>query len=407
MPQQQVAANKGMDFSALEQLWFGDLPDTDAEQAAAESMLADTARIVGLHPFPETANKILQLSRDPACEVSRLTRLIENDPSFAVKTLRLVNSAAFSRRVSCTTIAHAVTLLGIKTIGELAASWAVLEMFDRPDPRYVQLKGHATTVAALARHLATRLGQPADDIYTCGLMHDLGKLLALEDDADADAHSRRLEASAPDTMHLAEREAMGFDHALLAAHVMRQWEIPDPVPLVVGWHHQAARALNEGGDVARMVSLVRVADRLAYALFDTSAEPDTTAGEVAKDSCCDYLGLTEDKLERWWFELAAVANEGRQIAGGAPEEAGASCHICQGEGAQERCQTCGCAYCADHAADAGDTCSACGGPRSDHFLPSKVGDAPSAPARGSNVVYYAVAGAAVLAAAGIALAVLV
>jgi putative nucleotidyltransferase with HDIG domain len=405
MPQNQPALHGMEDFTELEQLWFGDLPDTDAEVAAAQSMLAETARLVGLHPFPETAAKILQLSRDPGCEVSALTKLIESDPSFAIKTLRLVNSAAFNVQVQCSSIGHAVSLLGNKAIGELAASWAVLDMFDRPDPRYLRLKQHATTVAALARHLATRLGLPAEDVYTCGLMHDLGKLLALE--GNPTGYLKRLDASASkaDELHLAERDLLGFDHALLAGHVMRQWEIPDPVPLVVGWHHQPARALEQGGEVARMVSLVRVADQLSYLLADASVEPDSAAAEIAREGSADYLRLNAEELERWWFDLAAVASEGKQLAGASPEQAEQSCHICEQTGAQGRCQECGEVYCEEHRSDVAETCSACGGHRAE--LPGgkeAVASIPR-PVRNSSVVYITMA-ACVLAVVGLSLALL-
>jgi len=300
-----------MDFSINEELWFGDFTDDQAEQLAAASLAAVAAQITGLRPFPAAAQKLLTVSRDPNYKVAALCEIIEGDPSLAARVLRLVNSAAYSLRARCTSVGHAVTLLGAKAIGEVAAAIAILDMFREGSGHAAQLRVHLLAVASLARQLALLSGQPAEDVFTCGLMHDLGKLLHLQ--VSEEESSALFESVQPgrDTVHLAERERYGYDHAVLAGHVLAGWEIPAPVPQVVAWHHQPARAYRSGGSIATMVSLVRLADRLSYDLLSNPNPDAQLLDQFARDEAAVYLGLSRAQLADEWDRLLVLAMEAR------------------------------------------------------------------------------------------------
>ncbi|MCB9555311.1 MAG: HDOD domain-containing protein [Deltaproteobacteria bacterium] len=298
-------------ISLLEELWFADGGDDDAEAAAAQSMVASAAQTAGARPFPHAVQQVLTLSRDPNAEVRKVAQLIESDAALSARVLQLVNSAAMATAVRCTSINHAVALLGMKLIAELATAAAALDLFDEQGAQASTLMEHATVVGGLARHLASICAIQPDDVYTCALMHDLGKLFLLQQSGDTDyqallsAHEHEA-----DQLHLVEREKYGYDHAVLAAHVLRAWQIPDPVPKVVAWHHQPARALEGGQQVARLVALVRTADRLAYAIHD-DADAEEISARIAADASAEYIGLRADQLARNWMDLQNVADGSR------------------------------------------------------------------------------------------------
>jgi putative nucleotidyltransferase with HDIG domain len=200
-----------------------------------------------------------------------------------------------------------VRLLGTRAIGEMATALAALQMFDTNSAQGVALKDHATAVAAVGRHLASKLGLPVDDVYTCGLLHDIGKLFLLQDSWSN--YEGLCDGKDPDCAHDHERERYGYDHAVLAGHILKNWQIPDPVPTVVAWHHQFARAVNEGGPKARLVALVRLADAIIYAL-DGDAEVEVP--KLAQMQEAEYLELSESQLSEWWLELHTVADENRE-----------------------------------------------------------------------------------------------
>ena len=51
-------------FTLEEGLWFGDFDDEGAREAARASMAAMAGRVMGARPFPEAAQKLVQLTRE-------------------------------------------------------------------------------------------------------------------------------------------------------------------------------------------------------------------------------------------------------------------------------------------------------------------------------------------------------
>lgn len=359
-------------YSIVDELWFGDDGDEAAEQEAARGLAARVAELVGVRPFPVAAQRLITTIRNPDYSAREVGRIIESDATLAARVLRVVNSAFYSRPVPCTSVAHGVVLLGAQAIGEVASGLVAMEMFkDVEGPAALQ-RDHAAVVAGLARHLGMRRGLSIDDVYTTALFHDLGKLLLLQVDKSGTYHDLLLSNEGErDLLHIKERKAFGYDHAVLAGHVLHEWGIPAPVPQAVAWHHQAARAYKNGGRTATLVALVRLADRLYYELERSSATPDEELIEaLTHDGSAIYLGLSGPQLATIWDDLHLVCMESRQIFGGpAPtasprlarlaepripkgeqEAPGPQCHICGGESSGgQSCPRCQKAVCRQHA----------------------------------------------------------
>lgn len=305
-----------MNFTLMEELWFGDLEDT-AEQKAADSMVLKVAEIHGLKPFPIGAEKLITATRDPNYSVENIERIIEGDPALATRVLRVVNSAAYAKRVDCRSVAHAVVLLGSRTLGEIATAIIVLDMFTDTTGHAARLLEHSVVVGSLARQLAMLKGLPSADLYTCGLLHDLGKLLLLQCSAPQEVkdYYGLLDDTQGefDVAYLRERESVGYDHAVVAGHILRSWKIPEPVPMVVAWHHAPGLALKEGPNVARMVNLIRLADRLGHALSGENNGTEEVLDWVEKDGAANYLEIGPADVEEHWTFLLRAFDDSRQI----------------------------------------------------------------------------------------------
>jgi putative nucleotidyltransferase with HDIG domain len=291
--------------------WYGELNDEWAEEQAAGSLAAQVARIKGLRPFPVTAHRLMLLMREKDYDVAAVGQLIETDVALASRVLTAANSSMFGLRTPCTSISHAVVLLGARTIGEITVALAVMEMFRDATDVTNWLRTHSLCCAGLARHLASVFGLTPDDVFTCSLMHDIGKLLLLQ----ADTAMRSPAMRAPyeqllresenkhEACHASERKMYGYDHAILGAHVMKAWGIPDPVPSIVAYHHSPASAYSRGGVLAIDVCLVRLANRLSY-LLDTEA--DQLDAPLVDEASKLLLSIDESDLLSRWQELRAV-----------------------------------------------------------------------------------------------------
>ena len=291
--------------------WFEEITDEMAEEVAASGLPALVGRLRGLKPFPRTALRLLELAGDPGHATAEIVRVIEGDPGIASRVLRAVNSAAFGLPSKCASVARGVTLLGARTISEIASAFAMFDMFSATGPA-AALREHALAVAALGRALATDVRRLRGiDLFTCGLMHDLGKLLMLQ--VDQGQYEPMLAATAgAGALHQGERDRYGYDHALLGAHLLAAWNVPEPVPKAVAWHHQIARALSAGGDIADIVAVVAAADELAYL---PSPTPDPVALEaLAGLPAFRHLGLDAVTLCTRWEHFARARADVADLA---------------------------------------------------------------------------------------------
>lgn len=287
-----------------EDLWFGTHDDSEAERLAAESMAALAGRVHGSRPLPESAQKLIQETGGSAYSADRAIAIIESDASLAARVLRLVNSAGFGLKVRCKTVRHAVSLLGQSRLHSLAAAAGILELFPEQAEGSALILEHSTVVAAFARHLASEWGLSPDEMFTNGFLMDIGQLIMLHEEQDNYGALLGRAAVSGEPLHLLEREAYGFDHAVLAGHVLRAWQIPSPVPKVVAWHHQPARALRAGEQFGARVALLRACDVLATETEKPRELVDYAA--IANSESAQYLGLSAARLGILHDELAAL-----------------------------------------------------------------------------------------------------
>jgi HD-like signal output (HDOD) protein len=290
--------------------WFGTHDHAIAEEAAGRSMAALVGRIIGAKPFPMSARRLAELTRLDVVRIEPVIQVLETDPGLSARLLRLVNSAGYALRQRCTSVRHAATLVGTDRLHQIATTAAVLDLFDSKGPLAAQIIEHSTVVGAFCRYLGAHMALPVDDLFTAGFLHDIGKLMLMETEGDQYVELLTRCASQPESIHYLERQLYGFDHASLAAHVLSAWNIPDPVPKIVGWHHEPAQAYKVSSLMASLVQTVRLSDAMVYAM-----RQDTDRGglkDLAKHEAAGYLEISEPQLAAMWDELRVLFDECRQ-----------------------------------------------------------------------------------------------
>ncbi|MBI3206310.1 MAG: HDOD domain-containing protein [Myxococcales bacterium] len=267
-------------------------------------MAAKVGRIVGAKPFPEAARRLDELTRGVSCKIGDVVRVLEQDPALSARLLRLVNSSGYALRMRCSSVHHAAVLVGTRRLNQLATTAAVLDMFESSTRFASRIVEHAAVVGSLCRYLAAHFGLPSDELATSGFLHDIGKLVLLDTEGTDYANLLETHSDGPDHASRAEREQFGFDHAVLGAHVLSAWHIPEPVPKVVAWHHHPARALQAGGMVAAMVQALRMADAIAHFLVAT---PKAEAIEsLSRSEMASYLEIGEAQLAAMWSDFEGL-----------------------------------------------------------------------------------------------------
>ncbi|HXK18677.1 MAG TPA: HDOD domain-containing protein, partial [Polyangiaceae bacterium] len=242
--------------------------------------------------------------------------VLESDPALSARLLRLVNSAGYGLKVRCTSVRHAAVLVGTRRLNQVATTAAILDLFESSNSLAAELLEHAAIVGSLCRYLAVHLGLPHDELFTCGFLHDIGKIMLLDTERDVYPALLREFGGNADSVHEQERRVFGFDHATLGAHVLTAWNIPEPVPKVIAWHHQPARAMQDSL-LSAMVQTLRLADLLAYELGRRQDQEGIAL--VAQSEAAQYLDISEPQLASMWKDLGALRDRSKARSHGEPE----------------------------------------------------------------------------------------
>jgi response regulator RpfG family c-di-GMP phosphodiesterase len=164
--------------SAIER---GLLLSADTRAAALNALIGHIEKL----PSPAQVHEELALAL--AAKQTRLeaiTAIVMRDPALAAKVLQLVCSAYFGSGPT-SSIRHAVALLGLDRLRHIAAT---TRMFTADTAcNSLELATRAASIAALAAKLVPAR---ADEAYSGGLLHDVGRLVHLvagDDVPDLDA----------------------------------------------------------------------------------------------------------------------------------------------------------------------------------------------------------------------------
>jgi putative nucleotidyltransferase with HDIG domain len=185
------------------------------------------AAVDGMPAFPKSVQKILELTRDVNCSPKDLVQVIDKDPVVTVKVLRVVNSAYYSLPKQITSINHAVVYLGFNTIKNLALSIAAIGIL--PASNEAGFDGqqyllHSLSTAGIAKLLAQRQDD-ADpmDCFIAGLLHDFGKVVFAQFMPKEFKQALIMSQTHKSSLHLALREVVGTDHAVVGAMLVEKW----------------------------------------------------------------------------------------------------------------------------------------------------------------------------------------
>ncbi|HKO29815.1 MAG TPA: HDOD domain-containing protein [Nitrospiraceae bacterium] len=138
---------------------------------------------IDLPVLPQVAGKVMALVNDPAADAARLSALIHQDQALAAHVLRIANSPAYMPRTPIASLQHAVAMLGVTQLSEIAVtislkSGTVKIPGHEADVR--QLWRHALASGAYAKEIARMRRYNVESAYLCGLLHTVGKPVVLK-----------------------------------------------------------------------------------------------------------------------------------------------------------------------------------------------------------------------------------
>ncbi len=272
-------------------------------------------RIVGsfdkIPTLPAIYSKLGKMLQSPDATIQAVSNIISEDQVIAAKVLKFVNSAFYGFPQRIGSLQRAIVILGFNSIKNLVFATSVFDMFRGLDTDGTFDKKnfwkHCIGCAVASRVVAEAadLRNP-DEVFTSGLLHDIGKLLMAVHYADRFGAVIKDVQNTGTPMVEVERKLFGFDHAQVGSALAVQWRFPLDTAQMIGSHH-----LNEGAVQRKDIAAVHVGNILTMALgFGTGGERRIAA---VNPRAWELLGLSLSNLEIIMEKIVKLYRENAEI----------------------------------------------------------------------------------------------
>jgi len=245
-----------------------DLPDGKLTLQQLDLLLR---RLESLPSPRHVAARLLQLTAaaggsDQRRSPERVVELFGCDPALTARLLRLAGAAG---RRPAGTVAEAAKRLGHDAVRSAGLSASAPEAADSAGPpEGLDMSAfwrHCLAVAVASEMLVEKLpaGPEPAEAFTCGLLHDLGKLAAWR--ILPKSYQRVLAAVKARQGNIAdhERRVIGMDHAVIGRRLAEHWRLAQAIQQVTWMHNQPPEAIPESLQARKLILTVSLADAVA------------------------------------------------------------------------------------------------------------------------------------------------
>lgn len=249
------------------------------------------------------ALRVIELAQNPDTDISTAAQVISLDMALSTRILRVANSPLYATHRRAGNLQQALTILGLNTSLSLALGVSMLEGLRTafpPTPLHERIWRHSIITALAARSLGQACGaNRLDELLLSGLLQDIGVLALLH--CASEQYLPLVEQNLEkDTLILAEREALGCDHAEVGAWLAHEWHLPDYLQKAI------AQSPSPAHDKDTFNSCVKLSAVIAKIWF---AEDPIVAMQNASAMIRQALQLDADSIDQILQNIDATLPE--------------------------------------------------------------------------------------------------
>lgn len=279
-----------------------------------------------LRAMGPAARQVISLTGSASSSIDAIAKAIRQDQALSLKVLKLANSTLYSTGERVDSVKKAVSRIGIAQIRSTVMAMGVLAQFATGGLagrlRADRFWEHSITTGIIAQRIATVLkfkADEADQMFTAGLLHDIGRMLYAERLGDLYAQVITTADRLGLPLETVESRLLLINHADMTDRLLRQWKFPVELINPIALHHLSV------GNIKRMaprmvepVATLALANRLAHALVLGSSGNDVlypveefvAALELRHDSLTEIMAQTpEQTFDLKTFMLASSDGE--------------------------------------------------------------------------------------------------
>jgi HD-like signal output (HDOD) protein len=259
------------------------------------------AKLDELPTLPTIVYELSKVINDPMSSTREVEELMSNDQSLTTKVLRLANSAYYAIPGGVSNLQRAIAYIGYDAISQLVLSTSIINALDaKSSPHFEpsQFWKHSIGVAMASETTAKFVRHKApSDLFTCGLVHDMGKVAMYIVAPEMFNETLALVKEKNISVVEAETTLGSPKHTLIGRELAQKWRLPPHFQAVNAHHHQKDTALRGGisQEMNLVVDIVYLSNLLVHALQFGHSGHNKIVG-VPKD-VLERLNLDSEKLK--------------------------------------------------------------------------------------------------------------
>ncbi len=245
--------------------------------------------------LPEIYFELQEGLNDPDKTFQDIGDIIRCDAALAARLLKIVNSPFFGFPSEIETISHAISIIGMNQLTDLALATLVIYQFRGiPNSLFNMEKfwRHSMSCGVAARSIAEFRGEKnVERFYLAGILHDIGRLVIFKKEPALAREAFVRSKEQPENIFLSERELMGFDHADVGGELLKAWNLPPRLVEAVAFHHQPQAAKRYPFEAA----VIHTSDYIVHVL-SVGSDAEFSEPQLHSKSW-DIIGMDPDDFE--------------------------------------------------------------------------------------------------------------
>lgn len=233
---------------------------------------------------PVVFQKLQDFLNDPNLSFADLELIISTDPSLTARLLKIANSSLYCPESKVETISHALGIIGIRQVIQLALATIMVQEFKGIPKDLFDMETfwrHSIACGLAAREIGRNLLlDKLDALYIAGMLHDLGSLIIYKKNPDKAIKTLTRCKHEGTSQTDVEDQVFGFSHAKAGGIIFQQWDLDPSLGEAVRFHHEPAKAQKYYLEAAILHTADIIAYKMKYGLKERDITPQIDSNAV-------------------------------------------------------------------------------------------------------------------------------
>jgi len=217
---------------------------------------------INLPSYPKINSEFRQLMEQGA-EISKITDLLKQDVGIYSKLMSISNSPYYCGLTPNRTLEQAISRLGLKTTKNYVEIISNRSLYTTSNKKYKdvlkKLWEHSLSCAYASEILSSHMQHKTpDEVFTMGLLHDIGKLLLLQIAIEMDTKGIYSQAIDPSEL----TGTLATYHGVFGGSLLKKWNFPPEYAYICQYHNHIESADN----MTKELMIIHLANLIAKSL---------------------------------------------------------------------------------------------------------------------------------------------